>query len=204
MPVIELPAVVYIDVDDVMWPLNRRTSAKAGVDISRVVTYRIFDNDTISEDERQRLLAAYTAEDLHETMDFFPDARLFALLARDPRFRAVIGSNNLRQRSVDDKLRNLSGFFGRDLDAFRVDMRLASMDDSHKKEMPPDIWTIIDDSPHNAVASGARHILLPKWPWNRSPQGLKTLEPVMDRVRFYDTIPECIIKVMDLAVEDGL
>ena len=64
---------------------------------------------------------------------------------------------------------------------------IISMEQSRKKKFPDDVWLLVDDSPMNAVVSGAEHVLMPRRPWNTSGWGREVLAPVARRIRYYGT-----------------
>ena len=191
------------DVDDVMWPLNEHVAWAAGVDFSKIVTFYSHDNPILSQEEKNRLYNAYQLPFVHSHMDFYPDARLIAYIARDPRFDAWICSNSVNQQSVDDKTKNLTRLFMSDYDLFTVQMNLIAMADSRRKKMPEDIWCLVDDNPINAIESNAEHVLMPRKPWNQSEWGLKMLGPIMKKVLFFNTIAECVMMILELYNQDA-
>lgn len=190
---------VVFDVDDCLWPLNEHVSWAAGVDYKDIVTFYSRDNYVLSEEEKERLYDAYQLPFLHDRMDFYPGAALVACIARDPRFDAWLCSNSTNERSRDSKVKNLERLFGRDYGKFRVQMNLITMEQSKTKKFPERIWVLVDDSPLNALASGAEFVLMPRRPWNQSEWGRRVLAPIAGRVLFFDTIPECVEKILWLA-----
>lgn len=195
-------AVLVIDVDDVFWPLNEHVAQIAGVDYNRIITFNALENPLLDESQRKGLYKAYQTPGLHADMDFYPGAREFGVLARDPRLEPWICSNSVDQTVVGNKIRNLAGFLGPDWDLFQKQFTVQGMADAHKKKFPDSVWCAIDDSPHNAISSGAMHILMPRRPWNGSSWGRSVLEPVAYRVRYYDTPADACAIVRRLLDED--
>lgn len=199
-----LPVDIVFDVDDVFWPLNKKTCQAAGIPYEKIVTYHYKRNPLLSESERQALLEAYTDERLHEDMPFFPDAKKFLKLALDPRVKPWIVSNGLRRRSLDDKERGMRAYLGKHYGRFEARYNLIRPDDSHKKAMPDGIriYMIFDDSPSNVVTAGAKYAFMPERPWNTSVYGISELEPVLPSVRFYADIGTAVDRALALLDED--
>lgn len=178
-------AVAAFDVDDVFWPLNEHVAPIAGVDYNDIVTFHTMDNPKLTMAQKKRLYAAYQTPRLHERMDFYPGAREFGILARDPRLEPWICSNSLDQAVIDDKARNLSEFLGPDWSLFHKMFGTTTMDNSREKKFPPGLWLLFDDSPLNAVASNAEHVLMPVRPWSVSGWAKDVMSGIMDRVAYY-------------------
>ncbi len=190
----EKKAVAGFDVDDVFYPLNEHVSRIAGIDYEDIVTFHTMDNPRLTMEQKKALYAAYQTPRLHEHMDFYPGAREFGALARDPRLEPWICSNSLDQAVIDDKVRNLSEFLQEDWDLFHKMFNITTMDDSRKKKFPPDLYLLFDDSPLNAVASGARHVVMPVRPWSVSDWARDVMRDIIGRVRYYRTPEEaCFI-----------
>lgn len=191
------PALLCIDVDDVLWPLDETACRMAGVEYERIVTFDTRKNPLLTEDEKQRMLAAYSSPALHEKMPMYPGVRALGKIAADPRIRAAICSNSILQEAIDNKERNLSSFFGEDWQNFETIFHLIDLDGVAGKKWPDNPWCVMDDSPHNALSCGARHILVPMRPWNTSEYGVEIMRPVLDRVRYYSCMAEaCEILTM--------
>ncbi len=193
---------VVLDVDDVMWPLNEHVAWLANVDFNDIVTFFAPDNYMLDDAAKKRLYEAYQTPWLHVHMDFYPDARLFATLAHDSRIEPWIASNNTSQTARNDKLCNLKDFFGPDLNRFSLHMPVVDMADTHEKIFPDDIFCLIDDSPKNAVKSGAQHVLMRKKPWNQSAWGQGVMKNILPRVRFYDDTAQCICMLQELLMKE--
>lgn len=178
-------AVTVFDVDDLFWPLNEHVAEIAGVDYNDIVTFYARENPLLGPDARERLYQAYQTPGLHADMDFYPGAEAFGELSRDPRIDPWICSNSLDGVVVGDKLRNLEAFLAGDWKNFRTMMNVIAMEHSKKKKFPDDVWLLFDDSPLNAVASGAEHVLMPRRPWNVSGWGASVIAPIRERVLFY-------------------
>lgn len=194
--------VVAVDVDDVFWPFNERVAEVARINYRDIVTFATKDNPVLSPDEKRRLYAAYSTPGLHKNMDFYPGAEHFGRLVRDPRLSAWICSNSLGWGTICDKARNLRDLLANDWCRFNKMFSEITMEAAHEKRFPPDLWTLIDDSPHNAVASGAAHILMPRHPYVVSTWGQDILEPVKDRVIYYSEPEEAVEIIFTLADRD--
>lgn len=191
---------IVFDVDDVFWPLNRHVARIAGMDYEKIVTYIAKENPLLDEAQRQRLHDAYQTPGLHADMDFYPDAKGFGDIARDPRTDPWIISNSIGQDVVDNKIRNLRRFLGPDYGLFNTIYHVITMDESGRKKFPEGIHILVDDSPLNAAASGAGHILMPKRPWNTSEYGIRALGPAVSRVTWYDDPADAcriILEILD-------
>lgn len=173
------------DIDDVFWPLNEHVAVIANVGYDKIITFRARDNPLLDAAARERLHNAYQTPRLHADMDFYPGAELFGVLARDPRIDPWLCSNSIDADVVEDKKRNMRRLLGHDYDLFRTMYNIISMEESGKKKFPDNMRILIDDSPLNAVISGAAHIIMRRQPWNQSDWGRGVLAPIMDRVRYY-------------------
>lgn len=196
------PVNVVFDIDDVFWPLNEKTCRASGIPYEKIVTYHYDRNPLLSASEKQALLEAYTDRRLHADMAFFPDAREFLRLALDPRVKPWLVSNGLSRESLDDKQRNMRAFLGKDYGRFEARYHLIVPADSHKKELPDDIYMIFDDSPSNVAGSKARYAFMPERPWNQSVYGISELEPVLPSVRFYSDIATAVDRALALLDRD--
>lgn len=177
--------ITVFDIDDVFWPLNEHVAVIAGIDYEKIVTFHAKDNPLLDAAARQRLHDAYQTPRLHADMDFYPGAELFGVLARDPRIDPWLCSNSIDTDVIGDKKRNMRLFLGTDYDRFRTMYNIISMEKSGEKKFPDGVRILIDDSPLNAVASGAAHVIMRRHPWNQSDWGRSILAPIMDRVRYY-------------------
>lgn len=177
--------ITVFDIDDVFWPLNEHVAVIAGIDYKKIVTFRAKDNPLLDAAARQRLHDAYQTPRLHADMDFYPGAELFGVLAKDPRIDPWLCSNSIDTDVISDKKRNMHLFLGTDYDRFRTMYNIISMEKSGEKKFPDGVRILIDDSPLNAVASGAAHVIMRRHPWNQSDWGRNILAPIMDRVRYY-------------------
>lgn len=180
------------------FPLNEHVARIARVPYGRIVTYKAMDNPVLSDAEKRRLYAAYTAPRLHARMDFYPGARGFGRLARDPRLDPWLCSNSVDMDVVEDKKRNLAEYLGDDFGLFKQMFNIIGMEGSHTKKFPDGIWLLFDDSPLNAVASGAKHVLMPRRPWNTSDWGRGVLAPVRDKVLYYEGPEEACGMALEL------
>lgn len=179
-------AVAVFDIDDVFFPLNEHVAKIAQVDYDKIVTYCAMDNPLLNEADRRRLYQSYQTPGMHAKMDFYPGARAFGVLARDPRLDPWLCSNSIDETVVQNKRYNLSEFLAEDYILFRQMLNIIGMENAHTKRFPDNIWLLFDDSPLNAIASQAKHVLMPRRPWNISSWGVKTLEPIRSRVQYYD------------------
>lgn len=198
-----LKVTAGFDVDDVFYPLNEHVSAIAGIDYGDIVTFHTMDNPRLDADQKRRLYAAYQTPGLHADMDFYPGAREFGVLARDPRLDPWICSNSLDQVIVDNKIRNLSAFLEDDWALFRQMFNIVTMDGSREKRFPPDLYLLFDDSPLNAVASGARHVIMPVRPWSTSGWAKDVMSGILDRVEYYEC-PEEACAIARRILDDEL
>lgn len=194
-------ALVVVDVDDVLLPLNEAVAQKAGIDYDKIVTFHAMDNPLLSEKEKKRLYDAYQTPHIHKDMAPYPGAlELGRLLAGDPRLAPLLCSNSLDQDVVEDKQDVLKSLWGEDYGAFKEHFNIISMGAAHKKKFPCcGIWLAMDDSPHNANACGAEHILMPRRPWNQSDWGRRALKAVACKIRFYSDLSEAAGIIRDLA-----
>lgn len=191
------------DIDDVFWPLNEHAARIAGIDYQKIVTFIAKQNPLLNETERQRLHDAYQTPRIHADMDFYPGAKEFGVIARDPRIDPWICSNSVDQSVIDDKIRNLRQFLEDDYDRFQTMCHIIDMARSGEKKFPDNVHILVDDSPLNAVASKARHVVMPRRPWNQSGWGRSVLSPIMKRVRWYGTPAEACAIIRDILDQDG-
>lgn len=196
------PAIAAIDVDDVLCPLNEHVAKIAGIDYDKIVTFHTMDNHMLTDPEKQRLYAAYATPGMHRAMGFYHGTKELAKALLDPRIDPWICSNSLDSQVIADKKQGLMDLWGEDYSRFTEHFTLATMDTSREKKFPPGVWLIMDDSPLNVVASGARRIVMPEKPWNTSGWGMSVLEPVLSRVIFYRDLYEAADIIRTLADKD--
>lgn len=158
----ERPTLVVFDMDDVMYNLNERVSKIKGIPYEKFTQFSIYDNPNMTEDEKKRVLAAYTEADTYRDVEFIQPVidlindvhRLF----KD--YEVHIISNSAAKEVRDVKLPQLLRVL--DLPQSRIHLNVIDMrTQSLQKKMPDNMFLIVDDSPHNLEMADARHKIMP-------------------------------------------
>lgn len=55
---------VVFDLDDTLWPLNKKAAAMAKIELSKLTNFIVEDNVLLTSDEKRRLLDVYNSIDL--------------------------------------------------------------------------------------------------------------------------------------------
>lgn len=50
---------VVFDLDDTLWPLNKKAAAMANIELSKLTNFIVEDNVLLTSDEKRRLLEVY-------------------------------------------------------------------------------------------------------------------------------------------------
>lgn len=159
---IYIPKIVIFDVDDVMYDLNKRVSEIKSIPYEKFIMFNIYENPAMTEEERKRVLAAYTEAETYEKIEFYqPVIDLINQIDREyPGYEVHICSNNATKAVKDTKLKQLRGVL--DIPDERLHMHVIDMaTESLQKELPDDIFLIVDDSIHNLEMAKAEHKIMP-------------------------------------------
>lgn len=158
----EEPRLVVFDMDDVMYNLNERVARIKGIPYEKFTQFSIYDNPNMTEDEKKRVLAAYTETDTYRDVEFIQPVidlindvhRLF----KD--YEVHIISNSAAKEVRDVKLPQLLRVL--DLPQSRIHLNVINMKtQSLQKKMPDNMFLIVDDSPHNLEMADAVHKIMP-------------------------------------------
>lgn len=159
--------LVIFDMDDVLWNLNNKAARMAGIEVERLIMFSAHKNPLLTDDMRERLLAAYASRKLYEDIIFSPlMVNLVNKIHRDySEYRVMISSNCMAEYVRDIKLAQLKEVL--DIPEENICLNLIDMTtQSTQKILPPDIYLFVDDSPHNIAMADALHKVMPARNWN--------------------------------------
>ena len=61
---------VVFDLDDTLWPLNKKAAAMAEIELSKLTNFAVEDNILLTSNEKRRLLEVYSSIDLWKDIKF--------------------------------------------------------------------------------------------------------------------------------------
>lgn len=158
----EGPNVIVVDMDDVMYNLNEKVARMNGIPYWKFTQFSVFSNPNMTEEEKQKVLAAYTNADTYRDVEFImPVIGLINKMHRDyPQYEVHIVSNSATREVRDVKLPQLLRVL--ELPEERIHLKVIDMaTQSLQKKLPDNMFMIIDDSPHNIAMADALHKVMP-------------------------------------------
>lgn len=157
--------LIVFDMDDVLWDLNDKASKMTGISLSKLTTFSVLENQNLTENEKQSMLATYHDTNLYKDIVFKDDiVNLVNQLHRCDDCDVKIISNCVSQEVADLKRQQLHNVL--ELSDKDIILHVIHIQDSKKKALPSGIHLFIDDSPHNIALSGAMHCIMPAKQWN--------------------------------------
>lgn len=152
--------VVY-DVDDTLWNLDGTICNILSIDISLIVTYRVFDNPYLTEKQKNDIFSMYGNPDIFKRLEFYPGIERIFDLEKEGKAEVWISSANLNNAVRDIKLRRLMEI----PNINKEHIRLTVGKNVHQGRVNGDI--LIDDSLQNIVDSNFEYNILMDMPHNR-------------------------------------
>ncbi len=159
--------LVIFDVDDVMWDLNRKVSELTRIPYEKFTHFSIYENPDLMDYEKQYILDVYNDPETFKNICF--KTAVIDLINRIywdyPRYPVHIVSNCGSRIIKDSKMDQLLEVL--DLPEERIHLKQVDLEADHKtKELPDNIYIIVDDSPYNIVRAKAVHKIMPARPHN--------------------------------------
>ena len=154
---------VVFDLDDTLWPLNKRACKLANVDFDKIRNFALSENPLVTEDERERLSKVYNSVELWKEIHWFEGARDLKQLEQY-NAKVYINSNCLNQDVIDLK-RN---FLSKELNIPDDQIILNLIKSAKDKPLDDDMFIFVDDSPFNIIKSTATYNIVPNKPWNQN------------------------------------
>lgn len=153
---------VVFDLDDTLWPLNKKAAAMAKIELSKLTNFVVEDNILLTSNEKRRLLEVYNSIDLWKDIQYEPKATEIYKL-EELNAKVYINSNCLTQEIADFKRSFLSDVFN--LPQNQIILNVVSC--PRDKRMIDNMFIFADDSPFNIAKSTAKYNLVPNKAWNR-------------------------------------
>ena len=199
---LEEPKIVIFDMDDVMYHLNDRVAQIKGIPREKFTQFSVYDNPNFTEEEKKKVLAAYTEADTYRNVEFIqPVIDLINEIHRDfPQYEEHIVSNSATTEVRDVKMPQLL----RELILPKERIHLNVIDmatQSLQKKLPENIFLIVDDSPHNLILADAVHKIMPARLHNENVlvDGKLNGEPI-DRPETPEKLRETVLRYLQLGI----
>lgn len=164
--------LVIFDMDNVMWNLDERVAKRKDIDCRKFTVYSAYDNENLTDMEKNRVITAYTETETYMSIVFYK--KIVDLINKihneHPEYLVQIVSNCATEAIRDVKmtqLLNVLDLHERDIHLHVINIKTGSK----HKELPKDIFMIVDDSPYNIMNADARHKIMPAKPYNTHIQG---------------------------------
>ena len=152
---------IVFDLDDTLWSLCRRVASLTGVKYNDLVTFSIFDNPLLTDDDRARMLDAFNNAETFENIQWYEGVSDIMKLEQYGA-EVYINSNCNIKEVADVKRRQLHELL--DIPDERIILNVTS--EHTKKDVGDDVYIFVDDSPHNMLYSNAKHKIMLDCPWN--------------------------------------
>jgi len=154
--------LIVFDMDDVMWDLNAHVADMTGIPYEKFTVFSVCENPYLTTKEKKKVLDAY--QDVHTYRNIRFREYVINLINHiyneHPDCTVKIISNCGTKAIRDEKLIQLLNV----LDVPEADIQLNVIDiktQTKKKELPKDIFLLVDDSPHNILSANAVHKVMP-------------------------------------------
>ena len=150
---------VVFDIDDILWPLNKRAAKMADIAYDDLVTYSIDDNPRLNEAEKLRLRDVYLDPSLFEDINFYDGIERINDLDADVYTNSNVFSRKAEELKKQQLMRKLN------IPAENYIFNRVT-EDNAKKQIGPDVYIFIDDCPHNIMHSDAVYNIMRTMPYN--------------------------------------
>lgn len=159
------PLKAVFDFDDVCHLLNERACAAAGIDIQKVHTFNINDNQLLTSDEKERLITQWNNPELFDNIQWCPGVEEIINLPEygiEPYINSNCGSYDI----LDKKYTQIKSKLN--LPDDRIILTVIDVKKHAGKNIKNDTTFFSDDNPHHIAESDAYVNLMPEKPWNTS------------------------------------
>lgn len=153
--------IIVFDVDDILWPLNRKMAKIANVEYEKITTYDIRTNPNFTDAEKRKISEVYQSEELFRSINWYNGIERINDINADVR----INSNTFSRETADLKIAQLKEVLQLSDDKIQVNL-VTSV--HHYKTIDSNVYIFVDDSPINIAASNAQHNIMLARPWNLS------------------------------------
>lgn len=160
------PKKVLIDIDDVVWGLNKRIAERFNISYGLLTDFYVLQNENLSLALRQRINQAYSDPKTFQNMEFYPGFQdLFDLQSYGA--QVILKSNSFSMGVIMEKRHQLLTKIP-NLREEQLQLMLVDQHTTTKKAIGPDIFSATDDSPYTIAKSSAQHNIMPRQPWNQT------------------------------------
>lgn len=163
----DLKTVVY-DVDDTMWSLNGTICEINGIDLEKMVSYKVLDNDLLTDDEKNAVFKGYGDVETFKRCKFYDGVERIFDLDKAGLAHVWISSANLSDDIRNVKLERLAN------EVPNINMeqvRLTVGASAYQGRVPG--YILVDDSLHNIRNSNFEWNILIDMPHNRDLSGFE-------------------------------
>lgn len=180
------PVKVFYDVDDILHNLTERTAAHVGVDMNLWVDYHIQESLYYTPEQISHIVRTFEEPNIFQEMQFYPGTE--AILA--PRqLGAYVGlnTNSFTQAVADTKMPQLLARVPHLCESDVIN-NICGATGALRKELDPQTFIFVDDSPYNIAKSPAQVNVMMKKPYNVTPHAYEVMQG--KRVFQFDTLTE--------------
>ena len=177
---------IVFDVDDILWPLNKRVAERTGVDFNKLCTFSIFENPLLSESEKERVLKAYGDSNIFKNITWYSGAEKIMALEKYG-VRVYINSNCYQKEIADLKYDQIHKLVDIPDSQLILNVFDINLEGHKKKEIGENVLAFIDDSPHNLMAARAESLYTLNRPWNMTVSELNNIN-----IKRFNTLDEII------------
>lgn len=163
----DLKTVVY-DVDDTLWSLNGTICEIHGIDLEKMVSYRVLDNDLLTEDEKNAVFKGYGDTEIFRQCKFYDGVERIFDLEKDGLANVWISSANLSDYIRNVKMERLSNEIP-NINMSHVELTVGA--NAYQGRVPG--YILVDDSLHNIRNSNFEWNILIDMPHNRDLTGFE-------------------------------
>ena len=157
---------VVFDIDDILWPLNKRIANLYNIDHNALVTYSIFDNPILNDIQKDCVLKAYSNPELFKDINWFPGADMIMDLEKCG-VKVFLNSNCFHKEIAKLKYEQIHKLIDIPDSQFILNVYGEDVIEGHKdKNIGDGVFAFVDDSPHNLIKANAQYLYTLNRPWN--------------------------------------
>lgn len=188
--------VVTCDHDDVLIPVTVTMAKRIGVDYKNLCNFVFESNPLITLKQAQQLRELCTDPKIVSETKYASDATEIMRIAKTGVRLELVSHSGSDEYSRAKRQRITQEF--PELPEEQIILRVRRGQDNLKKEMSPNTFIFIDDSPYNIISSTAPINILLRQPWNVTDEAREMIHSAnLPMVAWRDTVTE----VVDLACE---